>query len=286
MRAVAPRGRMVANAVTFAPSADSLGSPSDHRARSIFLDVNDTEAGLCDCAGASSAAGGTAPPRAGQDRKLRISIGSTLQGLSNEPSGPRMARRCRREASMKTILRAARCVAGAIALFTAVDVVADDDRHGLNHYILDLIANVPVISPGFVISRLLPHPVPVGRIGNLLQRRRLGSIPGAGQRRHRRKTRQSLRQDAPHERRLDRARVHLSGVFLRSVRALEAHARRHAGIRRPRHSQARFRHPEWISTHEQRLGQAPRGTLVGERQHSLWHASRRRHPCVLPRSVG
>ena len=63
---------------------------------------------------------------------------------------------------MKTILRTARCVAGAIALFTAADVVADDDRHGLNHYILDLIANVPVISPGFVISDCYPTQCPWG----------------------------------------------------------------------------------------------------------------------------
>ena len=49
---------------------------------------------------------------------------------------------------MKTILRAARCVAAAIALFTAADVVADDDGHGLNHYILDLISNTPVIGSG------------------------------------------------------------------------------------------------------------------------------------------
>ena len=49
---------------------------------------------------------------------------------------------------MKTILRAARCVVVAIALFTAADVIADDDRHGLNHYILDLIGSIPVIGTG------------------------------------------------------------------------------------------------------------------------------------------
>ena len=47
---------------------------------------------------------------------------------------------------MKTILRATRCVAVVVALFTVGDVGAEDE-HGVNHYILDLIRNIPLILP-------------------------------------------------------------------------------------------------------------------------------------------
>ena len=164
---------------------------------------------------------------------------------------------------MNMILHAARCVAVAIALFTAADVVADDDRHGLNHYILDLISKVPVIGPGpeavaggadascvdrgypwsvieiysnadaSVQFLVMESVVIVGKTGDL---RGKTLISSAGSSEHA-----------------------FTFPTDSSVAGCVAEARscRNSGICRPRHYQTRFHRPERLPVHEQRLGQAP-----------------------------